>query len=40
MDNIAQNEERITALTKGPSFREDAKEAFIQHMEIGWEAYS
>ena len=34
---IAQNDERITALMENTSFREDAKEAFIQQMEMGWE---
>ena len=28
-DNIAQNDERIKAMLKEPSFREDAKEVFI-----------
>ena len=36
-DNITQNDERITALMEDPSFREDAKEAFIQQMEMRWE---
>ena len=36
-NNIAQNDERITALMENTSFREDAKEAFIQQMEMGWE---
>ena len=36
-DNIAQKDERITALLEDPSFREEAKEAFIQHMDMGWE---
>ena len=36
-DNIAQNDERITALTENTGFREDTKEAFIQQMEMGWE---
>ena len=31
-DNIAQNDERITALMENTGFREDAKEAFIQQM--------
>ena len=38
-DNLAQSDERITALLKDASFREDAKEGFIQQMEIGWGAY-
>ena len=33
-DKIAQNDERITALLKDPSFWEDPKEVFIQQMEI------
>ena len=37
VDNISQNDKRITALLEDPSFREDAKEAFIQQMEMGWE---
>ena len=37
MDNIAQNDKRIKAFLEDPSFREDAKVAFIQHMEMGWE---
>ena len=36
-DNIAQNDEIITALMEAPSFREDAKGAFIQQIEMGWE---
>ena len=36
-DNVAQSDERIKALLGDKSFREDAKEAFIQHMDIGWE---
>ena len=36
-DNIAQNEKRIKTMPEDPSFREDAKEAFIQQMEMGWE---
>ena len=36
-DNIAQNDERIKTLLEDTSFREDAKEAFIQQMEMGWE---
>ena len=35
--NIAQRDERIKALLKDISFKEDAKEAFIHQMEIGWE---
>lgn len=35
-DNLAQIDERIKALLEDESFREDAKEAFIQQMEIGW----
>ena len=36
-DKITQNDARITALMENTSFREDAKEAFIQKMEMGWE---
>ena len=36
-DNTSQNEERITALMENTGFRDDAKEAFIQQMEMGWE---
>ena len=36
-DDIAQKDERITALLEDPCFREVAKEAYIKHMEIGWE---
>ena len=36
-DNIAQNHERIAALMEDTCFREDAKEAFIRQMEMGWE---
>ena len=36
-DNIAQKDERITALLEDPSFKEDGKEAFIQQMETAWE---
>ena len=36
-DNIAQNNERITALMENTGFREDAKGASIQQMELGWE---
>ena len=36
-NNTAQKDERITVLMENTSFREDAKEAFIQQMEMGWE---
>ena len=36
-NNTAQNGERIKTLLEDTSFREDAKEAFIQQMEMGWE---
>ena len=36
-DNLAQNDKQIKTLLEDPSFREDAKEAFIQQMEMGWE---
>ena len=36
-DNIAQRDKRITALTENIGFRENAKEAFIRQMEMGWE---
>ena len=37
MTQTAHNDERITHMVEFPSFWEDAKEAFIQQMEIGWE---
>ena len=36
-DNMAQNRKRIIALMENTGFTEDAKEAFIQQMEMGWE---
>ena len=36
-DNIAHNDERIKTLQEDTSLREDAKEAFIQQMEMSWE---
>ena len=36
-NNTAQNGERIKTLLEDTSFREDAKEAFIQQMETDWE---
>ena len=36
-DNIAKNDERIKTLLEDTSFREDAKVAFIQQTEMGWE---
>ncbi len=36
-NNTAQTDKRITVLMENTSFREDAKEAFIQQMEMGWE---
>ena len=35
-DNLAQSDKRIKSLLEDASFREDAKEAFIQQTEIGW----
>ena len=37
MGSVAQKDKIIKALQEDPSFREDAKEAFIQQMEMGWE---
>ena len=33
--NIAHNDKRLTALMENPSFMEDAKQAFIQYVEMG-----
>ena len=37
-DNIAQNDKQIKTLLEDPSFRDNAKEAFIQQMEMGLSA--
>ena len=37
-DNLAHSDDIIKALPEDASFREGAKEAFVQQMEIGWEA--
>ena len=36
-NNIVHRDEQNTALMEDTSFREDAREAFIQQTEMGWE---